>query len=357
MENNMKNFDDLFRDALADHAEVPPRRVWESLEKRLDAPVAGAKPPRTGWYWYAGLASVALVVGSIALNWGSKEEAMAPVAVVAPVADNKVTPLAAEVVTPAETPATEDGQKKGAMSRHRTSANTGLAVHEAPKPQVSQYGNAPAVGTNLHSYDDFDERAVASAQKHTPIGQDEASANGYKVNKISKHRLVAAEMVPVGGVPTSMAAAPSVETTKTAVRPEKATAAANTARPATPVQRRPTVATKPVAQPAPADQATADVATTAPAVQPTADATPATRPASITTATTTRPAATSSPVASTRPKPAGAVTQSRPTTGGSEPMHVSDSGSAQDAASQDASKGKKKGFWNIFGRSKKNNSK
>jgi len=351
----MKNFDDLFREALADHAEVPPRRVWESLESRLNTPVAGAKPPATGWYWYAGIASVALVVGSIALNMGSKDDNITPVA--APVANNTATPIAPEAPA-TEVPATDNGQKKVVTFRTKTTANVATATPE-DKDKVSPYGNAAAVGTKLHSYDDFDERAVASTQKHTTT--DEAAMNGYKVNKIRKHRLVAAEMVPVGASAPTLAAAMPTEAPKT-TQPAKTIATSTNPRqtkpgvaplkPVTPAVKPP-VAEPPVAKNEPAP----DNNTASSAVQPTPDV--ATRPASLAVTTASKPASSGSAVAAAKPKPSGMVAQSKPysTGGSSEPTHVADSGSAQpaaQAASSGSTSGKKKGFWNMF-RSKKSN--
>ncbi|WP_345084069.1 hypothetical protein [Nemorincola caseinilytica] len=373
----MKNFDDLFREGLADHAEVPPRRVWESLEKRLDTTGAGAKPTGTGWYWYAGIASVALVVGSIALNMGGKSENTAPATPVATAAvtDNKVTPAQEAAAT--DMAATENGQKKAVTFRPKATGNGGAAQEDNSATQVSPYGNAPAVGTKLHSYDDFDERAVASAQKHVPAGADDAGNADYKVNKIRKHRLVAAEMVPVGA--PAVAAHTPAETVKNTKQPEKAVVARSNPRPATPggpAQHKPVAGahgtTKPPVHLAPTEQtqptakdATADNSNVAPVQPPVAEdaaTTPVgTRPAPVATPTAQRPAAPGSMVAAAKPKPAaGMVTQSKPSTGGSEPARATDS-AAQDAGTQEAtsnsSSGKKKGFWGIFNRPKKENAK
>ena len=199
MESNMKNFDDLFRDGLADHSEVPPARVWQSLEQRLDARAAANSK---SWLWYAGVASVALVLGGLAWSgWRSETPVMeeAPMATVMPVSEpTDGDAIANENAAAASTHALPATVRHSHISREGTGDNVQPAATEE---RVSKYGNAPAKGTSVHSYDDFDERALASADNK--LSPDEGHREmGYRINKIQKNRLKAAEMVPVGGVPT-----------------------------------------------------------------------------------------------------------------------------------------------------------
>jgi hypothetical protein len=211
MESNKRNFDDLFRDGLANHTEVPPARVWESLEQRLDArAVVSSK----GWLWYAGFASVALLLGGMAINeWRNTahDAVVAPAASVVTVAPAANDADAAANVTPSLTPVLPTPTTVGHSRKVTTPADNGGA-NMAREEKLTPLGNVQATGTSVHSYDDFDERAMASTQNMLK-GDDAHKATGYKINKIQKHHLKAAEMVPEGGVPTPA--------TQTAVVPGK----------------------------------------------------------------------------------------------------------------------------------------
>ena len=200
MESNMKNFDDLFRDGLANHSEVPPVRVWESLEQRLDArPAAVGK----SWLWYAGLASVALVLGGIAMKeWSNPNQNVVDVpvtsSVAAPSLANDGDAIATENTSLAHNQPT---QQSTGLSRKVVMPATENAAKTDREEKLTPFGNVQATGTSLHSYDDFDERATASTQNMLK-SDDAHKTMGYKINKIQKHHLKAAEMVPEGGVPT-----------------------------------------------------------------------------------------------------------------------------------------------------------
>lgn len=197
MENNMKNFDDLFRDELADHAEVPPSRVWESLEKRLNANAAGGKTAfGKGWYWYVGVASVAMLMGALGWNLAHKSsDGIAPAVVQV---TETATPVMEEPSYIPETAVAQRNTKQIAAVQHRAVRSGFHQEMEEQADDISPYGNAAATGTKLHSYDDFDERAIASSQKLTPLNSDEEhAAHGYKMNRVRKNRMMVAEMVPI----------------------------------------------------------------------------------------------------------------------------------------------------------------
>jgi hypothetical protein len=200
MESNMNNFDDLFREGLANHSEIPPARVWEKLEKQLDTrAVAGGR----SWLWYAGFASVALMLGGAGWKALHKE----PTNVAAMPATVAVVAVP-NVAIDGDAIADDNAMKEAVQTlpskmkyNHKAEANNSNEESHAAKDEVlTPFGNVPATGTSVHSYDDFDERAVATTSNM--LKSDDAHRNtGYRIHKIQKHHLKAAEMVPVGGIP------------------------------------------------------------------------------------------------------------------------------------------------------------
>lgn len=354
MENSMKNFDDLFRDELAEYAETPPGRVWDNLEKRLNATAAVGKAPYgKGWYWMVGVASVAVLL-SFGWNMANKDTAPA----VAPIAQTE-TAVANKPEQPAAASTEEaDNTVKPivAPQRHARTANQYEQTGEQDADEVSAYGNAAATGTNLHSYDDFDERAVASGSKQpAPLNSNEEhAANGYKINKIRKHRLMAAEMVPTHQQRVYASAAketakpvemqkttanrPPVRTVATKVassNTKKAVVIVNEANEKANHIREAVAANQNINT---ATQETATASNTVVAEKPAA-ASPLPVPASTATAAKSKPASE-------------IIVPAKPTTGGSEPTKA-DSPATADKDANGATEEDKKGLFGIFKKKKK----
>jgi hypothetical protein len=383
MENNMKKFDDLFREALSDHEEVPPQRVWESLDKRLGARV-GTKSVGSGWYWYVCIASFAVLLGG--LGWSMLRSEDAPVAKAPTVpamaaGSNTTHKVATETAEPEETPATDNAAKRTATTMTGQSGGGDKVVDKSVK-DVTPYGNAVAVGTSVHSYDDFEERAAANAHRNTTNAGDEHVASGYRINKIRKHGLKAAEMVPVGnerGDVLAASVAPKVPINdepaipaKTSVRRRAATVkkivtddqrrtvkqevtsnadAASKEKVAEAATDKVTPATRAAIETTPA--ATSAVETTAPASPAAA------HPETLIATSASKPAVTGSAIVP-KAKPATVVPQGKPSTGGSEPpvtKATNNDSSAKDGEQADDASGgqKQKGLRGIFRRMKKNN--
>jgi|GEM_PF-6202309 len=374
MDNNLKNFDDLFRDGLADHAEVPPARVWDALEKRLDTVPVGGRSSGSSWYWYAGVATVVALVGSMWWNM-SRDRVEVPVAT-AIVADTKVDNNAPVIAIKEEDAAVADvAAEEHSSPVHRVAPAHKVVNESKPEPRVTPLGNAVAQGTSVHSYDDFDDRSAASARP-AAAGVSH-TVPGYRINKIKKHGIVAAEMVPAEGRPVPAAHERTVSAPVKDAKSDQQVAATVRRQPA----RR--VATKPlspvaVQKPAPAKPAAVSVpdpqvtTTSATAAALQQDAKPETtgtvsapvqdNPADKAAAATTRPAVPS--VVSPRPKPAVQPAAVRPSTGGSEltaKTAESDTAKTTGGNSTNLSSGntnaKKKGLKGLFRKIMKNGSK
>jgi hypothetical protein len=71
MESNYNEIDDLFREELSEHTEVPPPRVWNALEQRLDKDKKRRIFPFR-WYWFVGLLFfITVLAGYFARTGGS----------------------------------------------------------------------------------------------------------------------------------------------------------------------------------------------------------------------------------------------------------------------------------------------
>ncbi len=372
MDNNLKNFDDLFRDGLADHAEVPPARVWDALEKRLDTVPVGGRSSGSSWYWYAGVATVVALVGSIWWNM-SRDRVEVPVAA-AIVADTKVNNNAPVItVQEDDAVAAEVAAEEHAPAVHRVAPARKVLKESKPETRVTPLGNTVAQGTSVHSYDDFDDRSTASARP-AAAGVSHA-APGYRINKIKKHGIVAAEMVPAEGRPVPAAhertASAPVKDAKSdqqvaaTVRRQPARRVAT--KPLSPVAVQKPAPAKPAAVSVPDPQVTGTSGTAAAAQQDAKPETTATVSAPVQDNTTdkaatatTRPAVPS--VVSPRPKPAVQPAAVRPSTGGSElAAKTAESDSAKAAGNAaNVSSGntnvKKKGLKGLFRKIMKNGS-
>lgn len=179
MEDNNK-LDDLFREEFSDYSEMPPARVWEALEKRLDKDKKRRIFP-FGWYWIGGLIGIAMLVSGMFV-WSSRQTrssrgmvAHTQDAVANLSTTPKVVPVAAPVIpataensaikvanhhTPASPAHLAEHRKH---IRHASSKHTNTAQLEAKEVSVKRIvvsRNAPATGTSIYSYDMFEDSAA-----------------------------------------------------------------------------------------------------------------------------------------------------------------------------------------------------
>jgi hypothetical protein len=217
MENEMKNFDDLFREQFADYAETPPPAVWPGIEKRLDNDKKRRAFPFR-WYWFISIISFLTLLGAAVLwNMGISHEP----AILAHVAtnSNKVHPAPSPISEP-ENPNnsasietkqqnqptttttksnsnTHKTHKTRSVRHNKTAKNTNHSNHTKQhknNDQITTSANAPATGTSIYSYDDFEEE-VAVNKNTTPVATASAS-NGYKMHKTRKNKMIVVEMKP-----------------------------------------------------------------------------------------------------------------------------------------------------------------
>lgn len=205
----MKNFDDLFREELAGHSEIPPPRVWEAVEKRLNNGAAG-KSFASKWMWYFAAMSLVVTVGAFYVSNTNFNNSKVPpaTAMVSPEANNNTVAKPVEDEQPANDEKLNEPVKKGARRLHpnRPEAQDESTSSASATAKSKCTRNAPTIGTSVHSYDDFEETVAAAHHKHNAsAGTEEHLSNGYKINTVRSKKMVAAEMVPVAGYPTPAA--------------------------------------------------------------------------------------------------------------------------------------------------------
>lgn len=233
MENNMKNFDDLFREEFADYAETPPPAVWQGLEKRLDEDKKRRAFPLR-WYWYFSLISFITLLGAALLwNYSSHEASLAVAAVVPAEVGTITAESPALPVGPADDPLSGAEPRHPATKANRDLQNTPkhtdrnnnlkttphTAKHSIAKakqkrstvpapinasddsytsteePTTDLAGaNAPATGTSMHSYDDF-ENEIAADNSVKPAAT--VAGNGFVAHKSSKNKMVVVQDIPL----------------------------------------------------------------------------------------------------------------------------------------------------------------
>ncbi|MBL7690580.1 MAG: hypothetical protein JNM41_03230 [Flavipsychrobacter sp.] len=177
MESRYNEIDDLFRDELSEHTEVPPPRVWSALEQRLDKDKKRRVFPFR-WYWFVGLLFfITVLAGYFAWTGGSEgvdggaamnvagASVTAPAAsdrnAVLPVKNNERVSVNRDTENGvAEKPGDRKNEEK--RSTYRKSNRIGKekiakdVAHERAE-EVKPTANAPTVGTSMYSYDEFDE--------------------------------------------------------------------------------------------------------------------------------------------------------------------------------------------------------
>jgi len=222
MENEFNKIDDLFRDSFSDYSETPPPAVWPALEKRLDERKKRRVFPLLRWYWLGALLAFVSLLGAT-LIVDMKPAAPA-------VAENAVLPLNTASEPRVNAPETkplaihESAEqtkrtavrksseiKDGATPRNSNkSIDAGKRKHKLNKRDKEQEANvisvaatetptsrnAPAVGTSVYSYDDFEEEA----EKNNTARENNA-VNTYADQAAGKHKIVVVEQT--GRTPSS----------------------------------------------------------------------------------------------------------------------------------------------------------
>ncbi|MBE2290185.1 MAG: hypothetical protein IAE95_11565 [Chitinophagaceae bacterium] len=210
MENMYNDIDDLFREELSEHTEVPPPRVWNALEQRLDKDKKRRVFPFR-WYWFVGLLFfITVLAGYFALTDGSgvgnggATTNVAGASVTAPVAPGLNSVPAAEssdrVSVNSDTKKVDVERNAAVKSDQKKvkSLRSKKAVKEEDRKEAKNMSvedekataNAPTVGTSMYSYDEFDEpetpRNIDVA--HADVKQYACAARG------GKHKIAVAEL-------------------------------------------------------------------------------------------------------------------------------------------------------------------
>ena len=253
----MKNFDDLFREEFADYAETPPPAVWQGLEKRLDKDKKRRAFPLR-WYWYFSLISFITLLGA-ALLWNySSHEASLAVAAVVPAEVGTITAESPTLpVGPADDPlsgtaprhpATKGSNDLQNTPKHTDRNNTPKTTPHTAKHSIAKAKqkrstvpapinasddsytsteepttdlagtNAPATGTSMHSYDDF-ENEIAADNSVKPAAA--VSGNGFIAHKARKNKMVVVQDIPLATAtiaPVTPATSPGDEPLQTETR-------------------------------------------------------------------------------------------------------------------------------------------
>lgn len=210
MESMYNDIDDLFREELSEHTEVPPPRVWNALEQRLDKDKKRRVFPFR-WYWFLGLLFfITVLAGYFALTGGSDVGNggaainVAGASVTAPVASGPTSVPAAESsdgvsehddaekVRMEKVTTLKNDQKKVASikSKKATQEEAGKDVRNVGAEDEKTTTNAPTVGTSMYSYDEFDE-------PETPRQDDVAQADRKQYASATqggKHKIAVAEL-------------------------------------------------------------------------------------------------------------------------------------------------------------------
>jgi hypothetical protein len=211
MDKDFKDFDDLFREEASAYTEMPAPAVWQALEKRLDKDKKRRVFPFR-WYWFFGLLSFVTLLAAYVFS--DRVRGPQEVVVIAP-AMQQTKELAATTSGEVDAPTAKGDANEhivnddgGAQTEDRSLDET---VHEETnnetenktvkcnieKTETYLSGNAPALGTSIYSYDDFEEKntqVVAPVPEHentTPLANSE-----YVASKVKKHNMVVVEMAP-----------------------------------------------------------------------------------------------------------------------------------------------------------------
>ncbi len=211
MESNYNEIDDLFRDELSEHTEVPPPRVWNALEQRLDKDKKRRVFPFR-WYWFVGLLFFITVLAGYFARTSESDGAddggaamnVAGTSVTAPAASERnAAPTAArnEVVSFEEDAKHAVSEKPGIVkkdqrknghtkSKRAKKEKAAKDVAHASAEDVKTTANAPTVGTSMYSYDEFDEPA-APRQDEVAVADRRQYAGAAQSRK---HKIAVAEL-------------------------------------------------------------------------------------------------------------------------------------------------------------------
>lgn len=211
MESNYNEIDDLFRDELSEHTEVPPPRVWNALEQRLDKDKKRRVFPFR-WYWFVGLLFFITVLAGYFAWTGESDGAddggaamnVAGASVTAPAAsDRNAAPAVAhnekvslnndtEHVVAEKPGVVRNDKRKSVQTKSKGTKKETVAndVAHASAEEVKTTANAPTVGTSMYSYDEFDEPVA-------PRGEEVAAADRRQYASAAqsgKHKIAVAEL-------------------------------------------------------------------------------------------------------------------------------------------------------------------
>lgn len=239
MENNLKDFDDVFREEFSDYAETPPPAVWQTLERRLEHNKKRRIFPLR-WFWYFSIISAITLLGA-SLLWNNIRNSDAATVLastdVADASENGNNTISTPNPTTAEgkvkpknvvdnnedvidenaeesgelTPAsnklenTENYNKHNKYNRRnkdiKTTTYTKTKQSQAYQKQEEIATerttlNAATTGTSAYSYDDF-ENEIATTEStqpgaSMPVDDDKV----YLQKKAKRGKIIVVESVP-----------------------------------------------------------------------------------------------------------------------------------------------------------------
>lgn len=216
MENEFNKIDDLFRDSFSDYSETPPPTVWPVLEKRLGERKKRRAFPLLRWYWLgAMLAFISLLGAILMVDMKAKAPAMAEKAVLPPStatgmcatasgaqslpnngADVETNSKASEKMENIDGGTTRRSSKKSPSANRRAEERAEIAERQTGNmlpvavAELPTSKNAPAVGTSVYSYDDFEDETGNVGSRNAEAGE-----NTYAESAGSKHKIVVAEVM------------------------------------------------------------------------------------------------------------------------------------------------------------------
>jgi hypothetical protein len=239
MENNLKDFDDVFREEFSDYAETPPPAVWQTLERRLEHNKKRRIFPLR-WFWYFSVISAITLLGASLLWNNTLNSDAATVLASTDVADasgNSNNTISAPNPTTAEgkvkqnnlvdnnedvidenaeesgelTPAsnklenTENYKKHNKYDRRSkdikttTYAKTTQSQAYQKQEEITTERttlNAATSGTSAYSYDDFENETATTESTQPGASMPADDDKVYVRNKAKRGKIIVAESVP-----------------------------------------------------------------------------------------------------------------------------------------------------------------
>ncbi|MCF8450902.1 MAG: hypothetical protein K9G49_13600 [Taibaiella sp.] len=239
MENNLKDFDDVFREEFSDYAETPPPAVWQTLERRLEHNKKRRIFPLR-WFWYFSIISAITLLGA-SLLWNNIRNSDAANVLastdVADASENGNNTISAPNPTTAEgkvkpknvvdnnedvidenaeesgelTPAsnklenTENYNKHNKYNRRSkdikttTYAKTTQSHAYQKQEEITTERttlNAATTGTSAYSYDDFENETATTESMQPGASMPVDDGKVYVQKKAKRGKIIVAESVP-----------------------------------------------------------------------------------------------------------------------------------------------------------------